>query len=99
MTILIIVIVCNSVKILIMSLIIWRMNYDTTTITTIGDAIQTFLTRPDPTTEDCCLMSRRTASTMLEKPGARLPQLWTYERRETWGRACTRRRWVACLIL
>ncbi|KAJ4286430.1 hypothetical protein N0V90_013129 [Kalmusia sp. IMI 367209] len=67
-----VVIACNASKVILMVLILWRLEHQT--IVTIGDAIQTFLQRPDPTTENCCLMSRRNVERLWKVPELRTSQ-------------------------
>ncbi|KAF2021836.1 hypothetical protein BU24DRAFT_417471 [Aaosphaeria arxii CBS 175.79] len=96
-TILSIVIACNTVKIIVMVLVLWRLNH--ATIVTMGDAIQSFIQIPDPTTENCCLMSTRTVETLWKSPAARLNQRWSSRKRHWYAEGCSARRWGACLAL
>lgn len=56
LTFLVIVIVCNSVKLLTMIWVVFveKKNY----IVTLGDGAASFLERPDPTTERMCILSK-----------------------------------------
>ncbi|KAF2831463.1 hypothetical protein CC86DRAFT_314833 [Ophiobolus disseminans] len=56
LTFLIIVIVCNSVKLLTMMWVVFRERQHY--IVTLGDGAATFLERPDPTTERMCILSK-----------------------------------------
>lgn len=51
----IIVVVSNLAKVVCMFLTLWR--HDIPALITIGDAIQSFLDRPDPYTRGCCVYS------------------------------------------
>ncbi|KAL8922294.1 MAG: hypothetical protein Q9208_005264 [Pyrenodesmia sp. 3 TL-2023] len=52
----IIVVVFNLVNVICMLLTLWR--HDISALLTLGDAIQSFLDRPDPHTQGCCIYSR-----------------------------------------
>ena len=54
--IMIIVIICNFVKLVCMSYVVWRK--DAAPLITLGDAISSFLTREDMTTIDLCLADK-----------------------------------------
>lgn len=97
LTILAIVIACNAVKLTLMCIVLWSLNHET--IVTIGDAIKCFLQNPDPTTEDCCLMSRRTINRLWKHPELRMSQRWQPRTREAWSGACSTRRWIMSLLL
>ena len=56
LTFLIIVIVCNSVKLLTMLWVVFMERQDY--LVTLGDGAATFLERPDPTTERMCILSK-----------------------------------------
>ncbi|KAH7379202.1 hypothetical protein DE146DRAFT_307283 [Phaeosphaeria sp. MPI-PUGE-AT-0046c] len=56
LTFLIIVIVCNSVKLLTMIWVVFMERKDY--IVTLGDGAASFLERPDPTTERMCILSK-----------------------------------------
>lgn len=96
-TILYIVITCNILKISGMALILLWHNHET--IVTVGDAIKSFLQRPDHTTNECCLMSRRNVDRLWEVPEARYNQRFQPKNRESWFGACSTRRWCTALFL
>jgi hypothetical protein len=91
-----IVIACNILKIGLMIFILWRLNQET--IVTIGDAIKSFLHRPDSTTVNRCLMSTRTID-RLWKTQEQFGQPFKQTEREHWFVACSKRRWVISLLL
>ena len=99
MTILVTVIVINIVKAMLMVLVFLRLDGRDTPLVTIGDAIKSFLERPDPTTKNCCLMSRRNVDALLELPELRQNQRYSPRNREPWFGACSKRRWVFSVLL
>lgn len=80
-----------------MAVVLFHLNHET--IVTIGDAIKSFLEKPDPLTESCCLMSRRTVNKLWRVPELRSNQRWEQRFRDSWGIACSRRRWIFSLLL
>lgn len=65
---------------------------------TIGDAIASFLHRPDPATQGACLLTRRRAPALLQKRSLHQPEKYTGKRRR-WGAAASVRRWMFSIIL
>ncbi|KAH7336430.1 hypothetical protein BKA65DRAFT_538551 [Rhexocercosporidium sp. MPI-PUGE-AT-0058] len=53
----VVVMVCNIVKIICLGLILWRQRIST--LVTTGDAIASFLETPDPSTKGHCLLSKK----------------------------------------
>lgn len=98
MTILFTVIFINVIKAALMSIVLWRLNGKDVPIVTVGDAIKSFLERPDPWTEDCCLMSRLNADALLKTPELRSKQRYQL-RNERWYGACSKRRWIFSILL
>lgn len=96
-TILYIVIACNVVKIALMMMILWRLNHET--LVTVGDAIKSFIQRPDITTEDCCLVSRHTVEKIWREEKLHHSQRYSPRAREPWFGAVTGRRWSLSLSL
>lgn len=96
LTIIIIVIVANVMKIGLMMVVLWGLNSHDTLVT-VGDAIQSFLESPDPSTEGCCLMSRRNVQELWKNPAARSQQRWQPPDRESFFKACSPRRWISSL--
>lgn len=97
LTILYWVIATNVAKIILMTITLWRLNEQT--LVTIGDAVKSFLREPDPSTEDCCLMSRRNIKTVWNVPEARLNQRFEPGKRRPWFSACSLRRWLFSMFL
>lgn len=52
----IIIIICNALKVLIMCTVLLRSDYRP--LVTVGDAVASFVDQPDPTTKSMCLASR-----------------------------------------
>ncbi|KAL9598846.1 MAG: hypothetical protein Q9179_003771 [Wetmoreana sp. 5 TL-2023] len=60
----VIVVLSNLAKVLCMLLTVWH--YDASALITMGDAIQSFLDRPDPYTQDFCIYSTNLIQILLE---------------------------------
>ena len=93
-TIMIVVIICNMIKTVCMTTISWKQ--DTEPLVTLGDAIASFLDRPDAITKQNCMAGR----TRFEKSRywGLLLSRWD-PKRFRWFRAASRRRWIVCNIL
>ena len=91
--IMLIVIVCNVVKITCMILIMLMRGSQP--LTTVGDAIASFLMKPDPATKNICLADKYF---FREKSWQAKPLTWRSERHR-WLRAASKTRWLACNIL
>ena len=70
-TILLVVIACDIAKIIAMSAALWMVSERP--LTTLGDAIASFLERPDDTTRGCCLIEQEQARHICH----RSPWRWT----------------------
>lgn len=94
LAIMIVVIVCNLIKTVCLSTIAWKQ--DPEPLVTLGDAIVSFLDRPDVTTEGNCI----TVKTRFEQSNdwCLLLSRWD-QKRLRWFRAASRRRWLVCNIL
>jgi hypothetical protein len=104
------VIICNLLKVLCMFLTVWK--YKTETLVTVGDAIASFLDKPDPTTEGRCLSSKEdfvrgpwawgrrsnwnAVRILSDSPGA--PQVWNPSV-QRWWRAASLKRWISTMTL
>jgi hypothetical protein len=99
MTVLYTVIVINALKALLMSFVLLGLNGKDAPLVTIGDAIKSFLERPDPWTEDCCLMSSRNAHALLKNPELRTTQRYQPRHREPWFGSVRKRVWMASILL
>lgn len=102
--ILIAVIVCNVIKLACMLIVGFAMGGRPSLIT-IGDAISSFLQRPDPATEGCCLLGRKDFDTLqkartdTENRPTQLRALADTSKSATrhtrkWGHAASHTRWV-----
>ena len=93
-TIMIVVIICNMIKTVCMTTISWKQ--DPEPLVTLGDAIASFLDRPDVKTKRNCMAGR----TRFEKSRywGLLLSRWD-PKRFRWFRAASRRRWIVCNIL
>ena len=94
LAIMIAVIVCNLIKTVCMSMIAWNRGPEP--LVTLGDAIASFLDRPDVTTEGGCIAARLRFE--KSKSWNLLSSRWD-PKRLRWFRAASRRRWVVCNIL
>ena len=94
LTIMIVVIVCNMIKTVCMAMILWKQ--DPEPLVTLGDAIASFLDRPDVTTENNCIAGR-TAFEGTTHWGLLLSR-WHLEHLR-WFRAASRKRWIVCNVL
>ena len=95
--IMIVVIICNLIKTVCMTTILWKQ--DPEPLVTLGDAIASFLDRPDVTTRQNCMADRSRFET--GEPGRYwrlLLSRWD-PRRFRWFRAASRRRWILCNML
>jgi hypothetical protein len=92
--IMVIVIFCNVVKLVCILLTLWKHRI---TLVTLGDAIASFLERPDPTTEGMCTMTLADAKSgwWLTKPS---PRPWEYTRYSRW-QAVGKARWISTNLL
>lgn len=95
LTILLIVIGCNVVKLACLVGTIWTLNH--TTLVTLGDAVVSFLEEPDSITQGYCMASRKSVEDgMCRKPPA--PTKWDYRPR-FWFAAASWRRLILCNAL
>lgn len=94
LTIMIVVIVCNMIKTVCMAMISWKQ--DPKPLVTLGDAIASFLDRPDVTTKRNCIAGR----TRFE--GTRYWGLFLsrwHPKHLRWFRAASRKRWIVCNLV
>ena len=94
LAIMIAVIICNLIKAVCMSVIVWKQ--DPEPLVTLGDAISSFLDRPDLTTAGNCLVGK----TRFEDSRSwdLLPSAWN-PKILCWFQAASSRRWLVCNIL
>ena len=93
-TIMIVVIICNTIKTVCMTTIAWKQHPEP--LVTLGDAIASFLDRPDVTTKRNCVAGR----TRFEESRhwGQLLSRWE-PKRFRWFRAASRKRWIVCNML
>ena len=92
--IMIVVIICNIVKAAVMILTYLKLREPT--LVTIGDAIASFLDKPDPTTVGICLSTKYSIGHGKWK--AKSPRMWK-PRRRFWFKAASTKRWITCNFL
>ena len=104
-----VVIVCNIIKVLCMSLT--ALSNRTDIFLTVGDAVASFLSRPDPSTERMGLVSRsnlfrgpqpwpsfrRDYLQLAVKDASRLPAWATLPPRQRWTRALPTSQWIVTI--
>ena len=104
-SILIVVIVCNFIKMVCMLITAFRLGPGS--LITIGDAVASFLTQPDSTTKGHCLLSRdevrkdvgrQTSRSKKEKGLPALPKTAHIQKRK-WASAASWLRWVYTISL
>ena len=94
LTIMIVVIVCNLMKTICMSTIVWKQ--DPEPLVTLGDAIASFMDRPDVTTKGNCIAGK--ARFEKSKSWDSLSRRWDSKSLLLF-RAASSRRWIVCNIL
>ena len=88
-----IVIVCNFLKALCMFLALWRQKSQP--LVTLGDAVEAFLRKPDPSTEDMCLAGKDMFKTKKWNKDA----IKWKEARHRWFSGASVKRWLICNVL
>lgn len=91
-----VVIVCNALKVIGLAVAALRLRFDP--LVTVGDAIASFLTRPDPTTVGQCLFARTDAPSWANGAVPPSPRVWKSHYRNGFSAASTRR-WIVCSAL
>lgn len=92
-----VVIGCNIVKSVVL-LYIW-LGINKAPILTVGDAISSFLRRPDPHTQGYCLVSYKMVREWDEiQPKTSKPRVFLEERKR-WGSAVSIARWISSILL
>ena len=94
LAIMIIVIVCNLIKTVCMGTIAWKQ--DPEPLVTLGDAIASFVDRPDVTTRGNCIAGK--ARFEKSKSWDSLSRRWDSKSLRLF-RAASSRRWIVCNIL
>ena len=94
LAIMIVVIICNLIKAACMGITAWRQ--DPAPLVTLGDAIASFLDRPDPTTEGKCIAGKHQFAEGEHWDSK--PVEWSWKRQH-WFRAASKRRWIINIVL
>ena len=94
LVIMVIVMICNLIKTVCMGWIAWKQ--DPEPLVTLGDAIVSFLDRPDITMKGCCIKGKSRFEG--SRSWASLPSRWDYKPIR-WFRTASERRWLVCNIL
>ena len=92
--IMVMVMICNLIKTVSMGWIAWKQ--DPEPLVTLGDAIVSFLDRPDITTKGCCMKGKSRFEG--RSSWASLPSEWDYKPIR-WFRTASERRWLVCIFL
>jgi hypothetical protein len=97
--IILIVVICNAGKLSGMLYVAFGSLEDP--LITIGDAVSSFLTSPDHTTRDMCLVSRKDVVKVSHLGGMEkfhAPKYWRPVR-QRWFNAASKTRWWTCILL
>lgn len=94
--IMIIVILCNIVKMICMIVTVWMERV--ATFVTLGDAVSSFLDDPDSFTADCCLADKDDFTTRKWQLSNIMTKKYV-SKRHWWFRAASLKRWVVCNVL
>ena len=89
--IMIIVIICNAIKMAVMGHVAWTQPSN---LVTVGDAIASFLDKPDPTTTGSCLAGKE----HFQKSWQSKAMHWE-PRAHYWFHAASKKRWLTCNTL
>lgn len=92
-----IVIVFNALKVVLFSVI--TLKVQEAPLMTIGDAIVSFMQRPDHTTEGMCLMSRADFENEKELWQSGTGPSFFYSEPKRWSKAASKKRWATVLLL
>ena len=92
--IMIVVICCNLVKACCMITVVVRS--EEPTLVTLGDAVDSFLRAPDPTTKGMCFADREFIKGEWKHGWRTRPRKWKQKGLQRWWTSVGRARWVAC---
>jgi len=92
--IMIVVIVCNLVKGCSMIMTVVRSREPT--LVTLGDAIDSFLRIPDPTTMDICFADRQLIEGEWMRRRRAGPRQWRQNGAQRWWTSVSKTRWISC---
>ena len=92
--IMIVVICCNLVKAICMVTAVIRSQEPT--LVTLGDAMDSFLRIPDPTTRGICFADREFMKREWRRGWRTRPRQWKQQGVQRWWTSASKRRWLAC---
>jgi hypothetical protein len=90
-----IVVAFNALKAVFLFITALKMNQKS--LVTVGDAIESFLDRPDPSTAGYCLLTRATSKGWTSKRACH-PTVWRSKKERGFSAASTVR-WIVCSSL
>lgn len=90
-----IVIGFNAIKVLCIAYVVFT--YPEEPLETLGDAIQSFIKRPDPTSQNMCLATHSSIINSFEHGYDPVPQQWI-PRQLRWFHSITWRQWIVMFI-
>ncbi|KAK5047311.1 hypothetical protein LTR84_006833 [Exophiala bonariae] len=85
------VVICNIVKVLIMVFLAYSRGLETPLLT-VGDSVASFMTKPDPTTEDSGPTTIRAVKALKTKKGSDPSKIWSSDKLAGW-QPSNRLRW------
>ena len=94
--IMIIVICCNLVKACSMIMAVVRSREPT--LVTLGDALDSFLRTPDPTTRGTCFADRRFVDREWRHGWETGPRQWKQKGVQRWWTSVSKMRWITCSL-
>ncbi|KAG0635395.1 hypothetical protein HOY80DRAFT_1093543 [Tuber brumale] len=94
--IMIAVICCNLVKACSMVMAVVRSREPT--LVTLGDAVDSFLRIPDPTTMGICFADRRFVDRVWQHGRSAGPRQWKQKGAQRWWTSVSKTRWITCNI-
>ena len=94
--IMIVVICCNLVKAICMVTAMIRSREPT--LVTLGDAIDSFLRIPDPTTRGICFADREFIKREWRRGWRTGPRQWKQKGVQRWWTSASKTRWIACYL-
>ena len=92
--IMIVVICCNLVKACSMVMAVVRSREPT--LVTLGDAVDSFLRTPDPTTMEICFADRRFIKREWRRGWRAGPRQWKQKEVQRWWTNVSKTRWITC---
>ena len=94
--IMIVVICCNLVKACSMIMVVVRSREPT--LVTLGDALDSFLRTPDPTTRGTCFADRQFVDREWRHAWETGPRQWKQKGVQRWWTSVSKMRWITCSL-